>query len=229
MTAPVWRSQNTSTSGTTTILATMPTGFQANDILMLAITGAEGSTIATPSGWTKIGSTLSTSTHTNGTALAVFWKRATGSEVTLTIADSGDHTLQTMHAISGCITTGDPIDDFTPSVDNVANTSLALGGPNTTKYDTLLFIVAAHGRDVSNAQFSSYGYPTNTTTPQAKRSDNSTISGVGGGIGTWTTTMPPVGYVGSNFTATIGGSTLKAGFVIALKPPIPNSCGVLLG
>lgn len=225
MTAPLWRSQNTFNSGTGTVSTTLPTGFAADDILILAVRGEEadsGTAIATPSGWTKIGSEVVSGSGSTGSRLAVFWKRATGSETTLTIADSGANTETTMHAISGCITSGDPVNAFaTTADDGTADTSLSLDGITTTEDDTLVVFVAANGSIATTAMYSSYGWPTNIISPNLKRSDNrADIGGLGtqgGGIGVWTGTMGVAGSIGGSFTATTAANTRHIGFVIALK------------
>jgi len=224
MTAPTWRSQNTANSSTGTVSTDLAAGFQANDILILTV-GAEetAGSIATPSGWTQIGTTLDSGSGTTGQKMAVFWKRATGSETTFNVADSGVWTMSSMQAISGCIASGDPVDAFQTITQSSATSNISLPSLTTTTNDTLVLFTTVHGVGAAGAQFNSgYTYPPNIIAPNAKRTDYaSDVGGLGQGGGTacWTATMGAAGSTGGTFSATVGApsNTRYCGFVIALK------------
>lgn len=115
--APAWRSSNVIAGAVATSLALpYPAGIAANDILLVRLSSdvGTGTNLNTPTDFTAIGSEVDEGTTFVGN---VFWKRATGSESgTLTISQSSggggsDVFMGTMHAISGCVASGDPIED----------------------------------------------------------------------------------------------------------------------
>ncbi len=222
--APVWRSQNTPNSSTTTVSTDLPAGFQALDILILTV-GCEETvgTIDTPSGWTQIGTQLNSGSGTTGNAMAFFWKRATGSETTFNIADESiPWTLSSMQAISGCIQTGNPIDDFDTQAEAVADSSFTLPEITSTVDNTLVLVSVVHGIGASN-NFGAPGGATNVASKTERTDYGADIGGLGEGGGTacWTGTLATAGVTGGAFTATSGANTRKTGFIIALLPQ-PN-------
>jgi hypothetical protein len=225
MTAPLWRSQNTPNSSTGTVSTNFPTGFQADDILILTIVAEEtAASIATPSGFTQIGSTLNSGSGTTGQKMAVFWKRATGSETTITVADSGVWTMTSMQAISGCIASGNPVDSFATTTQSTANSTVTCPEITTTEADCIIVFTVGHGVGSAGAKFNSgYTYPTNIIAPNAKRTDYAAdVGGLGQGGGTacWTGTMGAAGLTGGTFSAVVGApnNTRWCSFTIALKP-----------
>jgi hypothetical protein len=218
--APTWRSQNTPNSSTGAVSTDLPAGFQANDILILTV-GAEETvgTIATPSGWTQIGSQLNSGSGTTGNDMAIFWKRATGSETTFNVADTGVWTLSSIQAISGCIQTGNPIDTFNTQAEAVADTSFTLPEITTSVDNTLILVSVVHGIGASN-NFGAPGGATNVSGKTERTDYGADIGGLGEGGGTacWTGTLATAGVTGGSFTATSGASTRKTGFILALIP-----------
>lgn len=140
---PVYRSSNVIAGAVaTTLELPYPAGIAANDILLVLLSSdvGTGTNLTTPTDFTAIGSEVD-----EGTTFVcnVFWKRATGSESgTLTIAQSSggggsDVFMGTMHAISGCVASGDPIEDT--DVAQTTGTSLT-SGTVTTLGDNRLIV-----------------------------------------------------------------------------------------
>ncbi len=210
MTAPTWRSHTTPAGSTGTVSVALPAGHAANDILILCVTGEEAdAAIATPAGWTRIGNVLNSGSGTTGSQLAVFWKRDSGSETDpLIVADSGDHTFATMHAIQGCAVSGSPVDTFAQDTDTSITSQFNIPTITTGQADCLVVFVGNHGIDALGAQFNSgYTYPTNIIAPNAKRADGSTDVSLGGGIAVWTGTMGAAGSIGGTLDAVVGAPT----------------------
>jgi hypothetical protein len=233
MAAPAWRSQNTYTGAAATSLSitTFPTGYQADDILLLVVRSDETYTINTPSGWTLIDQ-IANSGGTTGSSAAVFWKRTDGSESSFSVTisgGSGANIEATLHAISGCATSGNPIDALATTIDDDGvNHDVSLNDIDTSVDETLVFIVAVHGIIATNAQYgfvTGYTYPSNLTST-AKRSDNSSSLSSntrGGGIATWSGAMLSSGNVGGNFECVIGRvspgtNSRDLGFMFSLLP-----------
>lgn len=226
--APVWRSQNTPNSSTGTVSTDLPPAFAANDILLLSVSAEEtAASIATPSGWTQIGSTLNSGSGTTGQKFAVFWKRATGSETTLTVADSGTWTMTSMQAISGCVTSGSPIDTSATTTQSVATSNITCPSITTGVDNALVVFTVGHGLGAGGAQFNSgQTFPPNVISPTGKRSDyTADVGGLGEGGGTacWTGAMGTAGSTGGTLSSTLGApnNSRYCAFTISLIPD-PN-------
>jgi hypothetical protein len=106
---------------------TLPT-HAANDILVCTVmvwspdTVADIDVMPTPAGWTKQSDIPITVAGLDG-RMGFFWKRATSSSETNPVFTQGANWIVSTnglfsgraYTISGCITTGDPWDDFQPS------------------------------------------------------------------------------------------------------------------
>lgn len=89
-----------------------PSTVNANDILFISVMDADNDTFTVPSGFTLI---RQSSTNTN-LSVALFWKRAIGTEtgtitVTSALAD-GQVVGGIMYRYTGCVTSGTPYEQF---------------------------------------------------------------------------------------------------------------------
>lgn len=212
---------------TGTCTPTMPATILANDIL-LAVACGEGPdegvsiTLNTANGFAQIGTTQSGS-NGGGTEAnpdldcAVFWKRAVGADAAPIFADSGDHTTCAVHQFRGAAVTGDPWDVFAEGNDGAANDTTGLvPGATTTEADTLVVLIQGTSNNAtSTANCSAW---TNANLGAlTERFDSTNTIGLGGGHCMATGTYAGPGAYGDT-TVTLGATTYKAAWSIALKP-----------
>src|ERR1041385_2946104 len=117
MALPTYKGSGTFTSGTASITPSMPPGGAApaaNDILLLVCESEnQAITLTTANGFVEITNSpqsAGTAATDPGSRLAVFWKRAVGSDAAPVVADAGDHTTGQLHCFSGCRVSGNPWD-----------------------------------------------------------------------------------------------------------------------
>lgn len=119
----------------------VPSGVVADDIVLLHMfTDITTSTITPPSGFTQAADSPQNVTGGLTMRLAVFWKRAVGSESgTYTSTFSASTFAEAVATrYSGCITSGSPFDVTNGNVDTVGNTLTAAVSVTTTVPNTLL-------------------------------------------------------------------------------------------
>lgn len=208
MTAPVWRSAGTmvTSASDSTLSPGLPSGYQANDILVIVYNGFAIGSHTTPSGYTEV--TSSPHTDTFGSYEGVCWKRATASES----APSIGGVQARIHAISGCITTGSPIDAVAVTDQTGSSTnSVSATGITTTAADDMVFVYICSGnssRTVSSEACASL-------TSFAERTDDGAATGYSMAVATGGKTT--AGATGTT-TATIStGSAFPNTFVVGLK------------
>jgi hypothetical protein len=205
-------------SGTGAITPVLPSGIATNDILLLAIeTGNEAISISNQNGgtWTEV---TNSPQGTGGTRLTVFWSRYNGTQGNPTTSDSGNHQLGRITAFRGAATSGNPWDVTAGGVESTSDTSGAIPGTTTTVGNTLVVaIIATDLPDATGtANFSSWA--NGNLTAVTERTDNTTNSGNGGGLGIATGLKATAGAYG-NTTVTLANSAVKGMMSIALKPP----------
>lgn len=179
MAAPTFVAAGARTTATTGAMAcALPTGIQADDILILAVQTANQA-ISTPSGYTEIGTQArkagGTAAASGSSRLCVFWKRAGSSESAPSTSAVGNHQTGQMYAFRGCATSGDPW-DFQAELAGPFSTTCGWIGPSasggsTTCYkdnvllsggtsistlgaDRLMVWIAGHAIDSNSAQAS---------------------------------------------------------------------------
>jgi len=199
----------------------MPAGEVANDILLLACESEnQAITLSTPQGFVEVPNSpqgTGTAGSAGSTRLAVFWKRAVGSDVIPVIADAGDHVTGQIHCFSGCITTGNPWDVTAGAVDTVSDTSGACPTVTTTVADCLVVLLYSTSNDATST--TNFSAQTNAALANlTERTDNSNTAGLGGGHGMATGEKAVAGVVGTT-AVTYAAVSLKGLMTIALKPP----------
>lgn len=198
---PTFVARGTAVAGTAGITVGMPSGFQSNDILVLMLETA-GQFVADPSGWTNfafIGG-AGTGGGTNGVATMMWWKRATGSETTVAVADSGDHQNAAVSAYRGCVATGSPIGQSGGAAATGVTTKSIVGASSLTANSLIVPFAAASLGSNSTLNFTSPGGD------YASRGIFATTQGNGGTFGFadmhhsgttlsagWTTVTPDAG------------------------------------
>lgn len=201
-------------SSTGTITPGLPSGTQADDILLLFVETKGGESI-TVTGWEAAPNTPVDASVQYPTRLSVFWKRAGSSESAPTTADSGDHQIGGILGIRGCTTVGSP---FFVSTGGTTAASTSQSGTSFTSYlsDLLVVNAFAQGGDGYTAgQFSAW---TNASLANiTERFDEFTDLGDGGGFAVATGERSATGSVSAT-TATFTASTQGAQWTAALIP-----------
>lgn len=171
-----------SASGTGDVVPTLPSGHQANDILLL-FRQSSNEANSIPTGYTKLGpmSGIVPGPASGATRIVVAWKRDNGSESDPTVVDTGDHTLAQIMAVRGCPTSGDPFLCVGATRKITASTT-GTASAGATPIDNCLVVNAwAHSLDTASTVFSS---PINSNLANLTLQINvSTTDGFGGGIG----------------------------------------------
>lgn len=159
---------------------------QAGDLGLLLVETAN-EPIATPSGWTQIGSTQGCGTAGgDGTALQVFYRIAIGSsEAAPNVPDSGNHTLCQVHAYRGvnasAVLDGGAAGGVTP---DALQTTLTLSGVTTRTTNALAVFAVATSRDPTvSPKTNSFSGWSGSGLTLTERQDFAVGTGAGGGIG----------------------------------------------
>jgi hypothetical protein len=226
---PAYKGSGTFTSGTGTIVPPMPTAGAApaaNDILLLVCESEnQAITLSSAQGFVEVTNSPQ-GTGTAGTAgstrLSVFWKRAVGSDVAPTVADSGDHTTGQIHCFSGVKTSGNPWNITAGGVDTTSDTSGSIPGATTTVNDCLVVLLCSSSADtLSTAQFGSWANADLGTVTE--RTDNTVAAaGLGGGHGMATGTLAVAGAYTSS-SVTLATASLKGMMSVALESANPST------
>lgn len=217
-TLPTVASVGTEFSSTGAPTATLPSGWQENDILLLVLQQSNEANVTAPSGYKQIGpqNGIGTAAAAGSVKLSIFWKRATSSESAPTIPDTGDHTYGVMLAIRGCPTVDDPFHFGGNAWNFTAGTSwTGSGGYATTVDNSLVMCVVGHAVDSASPQFS--GWTNADLASVTEQFDGSTTNGTGGGIAIATGARIAAGAVGAT-TATIASSTVTVSSRIVWIP-----------
>jgi len=211
------------TSNTNTWDAVAPSGITDDDILIL-IVSLDG-TGANP---TASGFTLIVSNDANGVDHAIFYKRASSESGNYTVNWTGsEQGYLTIYRISGCITTGSPVDQ-SPTGHQATGTGITVTGLTSTVIDTLaLAFVTVDSQKVDGADTVSGTGWTEIGVSQ-NRGNN-----FGCGIISASAPMASISTVADAVFGTWGSDGLVAN-MINLKPPVAAggfaySQGVIIG
>lgn len=150
--APTYQSvgsygQTTGGSPAASVDCGVPSGVVADEVILLHMfTDITTSTITPPSGFTQVTDSPQNVTGGLTMRIAVFWKRATGSESGLYTSSFSASTFAEAVATryTGCITSGVPFDVTNGNVDTVGNTLTAAVSVTTTVANTLLVHTAGN-------------------------------------------------------------------------------------
>lgn len=194
----------------------------AGDFLLLSVHSANEA-VATPSGWTDVGVTYSTGTAgaAGGTRLSQFWKIQSGSDTTVTVADSGSTTGGAITAWRGVNNTN-PIASIQGGVEASATTSLTLPAVTVGEDQLVLWSMAidADANSTANVTNITHGSLTSIT----ELVDRTTNAGAGGGISVWYSPNILAPQTVSAATATVSNGIYTYS-TIALRPAIISLSG----
>lgn len=232
---PTYKGSGTFTSGSGAITPPMPTGGAApaaDDILLLVVESEnQAISLTTANGFVQIPNSpqsAGTAATNPASRLAVYWKRAVGGDAAPVVADPGDHATAQIHCFSGCKTTGDPWNVIGAGNDGGANdTTGVIPGATTTVPNCLVVLLCSTSNNAtSTTNFS--GWTNADLAALTERTDNSNTIGLGGGHGMATGEKATAGTYG-NTTVTLGATSFKGAFSIALEPPAVTQEAILLG
>lgn len=206
----------TTAGGQSSLTLAVPTGYTSGDLLLVFAESANETISITTSGWTQIGSQASQGTGTaaaaNATRVACFYKWATASESSISIADSGDHTVGCMTCWRGVSSWETPVS----GINATATASCSCPAITTTINGSCVINTIATDYDgASTTRFSSWA---NTDLASITEICDYTISNQdGGGLGIAYGLDTVAGSVKST-TVTSAGSEEHGYITIALKP-----------
>lgn len=211
-------SAGSAATGTGAITVNLPSSYSVGDLLLLFCESANQS-ITAPSGWTEIGAQASQGTGTAGAAggvrLATFYKFATSSESSVTIADSGDHTFGIMAAFSG-VDSSNPFNASASGIDSSATSALSWPIVTTTVDGCMIINCVASDYDASAiGRFSSWSNSSLSSITEAI--DRFYSSGTGGGVGMAYGIKTSAGAVSAT-TCTELSAVVHGYLTLALKP-----------
>ena len=224
MPAPTFRANSTIASGSGDVAITYPTGYAANDILVLALEGANQSnaqahTNLTNNNWIRVANsnvTQGTLGAATATKVDVWWRRVTSNANTaVNIVDFGDHTMCVMAAFSNCVTTGDPWDTGTAAGVNVvvgtATSQVTFRNVTTSEANTLVLNWITSPRDAAAAHINAspiiINSPSGDETDITERIDWGTTQQNGGTIALLTYRKPSAGQTGNLRANTVTSNT----------------------
>lgn len=229
---------STVTAGTGTCTPTMPGSIVANDILILVACGegddeGVGIALTTANGFASV---IAEQDGADNDALEedpesnceVFWKRAVGGDSAPVVTDSGDHTTCAVHQFRGTKKTGNPWNASAGGNDSNANdTSANIPGATTTADNCLVVLIQSTSNNATST--ANCGAVTNANLANiTERFDSSNTSGLGGGHCIITGELATQGTYATS-TLTMGATTFKAAFSIALEGALGGSVRTLMG
>jgi hypothetical protein len=192
--------------------------FAAGDKLYVAVESANQA-ITAPTGFTEDTSSpqsVGTAAAAGGVRLGLFSKVADGTETTISVGDSGDHTTAIGYAWR-------PASGETLSVEATTGTTQVTGATatitwpavTTTVNNCIILNFVALDRDLISAN--AVGAPTNASLANlTRRGGETTTDGQGGGVGLVSGELATAGSSGTT-TASQGSSVAWAAITIALK------------
>lgn len=124
MAIPVWQSGTTVTAAAdTSAVVTLPSSIAVNDIVVVTLYKENTNAVTPAAGFTEKGTAPTT---TAPQAHHVFWKRMSGGESgTVTFSWTGSvFRAASAHRITGCITSGDPIEGMGTAQSNASVSTL---------------------------------------------------------------------------------------------------------
>ncbi|KKU14490.1 MAG: Fibronectin type III domain protein [Parcubacteria group bacterium GW2011_GWB1_45_9] len=200
------------------ITPVLPAGIATNDILLLFLeTSGEAITVANGNGGTWSGVSGSPQSPSGAVTLTVFWSRYNGTQGDPTTSDSGNHQGGSICAYRGVVTTGNPWDVTSGSVDATSDVSGDIAGATTIGPDRLVVIVGA-GATAGDTPIATV-VNSSLANISAVRVNAETGTGDGGGLTVFDGQRATEGAY-STTTLTFATATVKAMMTISLQPPV---------
>jgi len=218
--APKFRSAGDFISGTGALTVTLPTGWQEDDLFLLFVETANQA-VSTPTGWTELSSSpqgTGTAGGTTATRITAYYKYATSSESSVSVADPGDHAGAFILALYN-------VDQTTPfdvmSGDTASSSTFVTFPSVTTTIDKCLILNAIGSMvDVATPRISNL---VNANLLElTELVDVSTTQGNGGGLAVASGLKVAAGSTGGT-TATLATTSVQGRLTIAVRPYVAPS------
>ncbi len=214
-------------AGTAGITITVPSTRATGDLILI-FAESENEDIATPTNFIDLSSSPQGTGAGGGTTsvrLEIFYKVSNGTETTVAIADSGNHTQAFAMVIGGIAASGF-IND-TSGTTASSSTSVSFPSVTTTQNTCLILNAVAGSQDTATPQASAWANASLFNV--VEQADNYTTSAGGGGISVgsgWQTTSGATGAT----TATLANASLQGLITLALTSiaPIPSAFNAFL-
>jgi len=191
--SPVW--QNGTNGGTTgsaaSSVVTLPASIAANDVCVVTIYKENLAAVTPPAGFTEKTGTGVPPAVGSQQAQYTFWKRMAGGESgTVTFSWTGAaFQTWTCDRVSGCVTSGDPIEAIAGASSNTSTTAEPAVSLASTSANSLLYHAACNflGGDSQSAAPSGFTERQDTLDVLASNTKDNTAGGATGSLsGTWT-------------------------------------------
>jgi glycerophosphoryl diester phosphodiesterase len=218
---PGWYGFGAYSANATTATPALPTGWKDGDLCLLFAECSITETVSTPSGWTALtGSPVTTGASTTSARLYGFYRRMVDGDSAPSVTGPTTHVSAVIHGIRGVKQTGNPWNQITTSIEDVADTTFSWPSVTTTVPNCLIIHAVGIGWDANSYGWNGVSNYTNAALIDLQsESGNSTNLGDGGGIGVGRGTKLTAGAVGNTtMEATAANNTYKAFFTIALEP-----------
>lgn len=200
-------------SGTTgAVIYALPAGQAALDVFFLFVE-TNGAALTTPAGWGLVAATAVTTGLP--TKLWCFWRLATASESSVTVAATTDHQSGRMVAIRGSSPSGNPWDVAPVAVENLSDTTVSIPGGTTIGPNRLILAAFSTGQDIASTANAS-GWTNASLGSVTEIMDNWVVDGDGGGFAVATGTLAVAGTYSAT-TATVGTANFKGLMSIAVR------------
>lgn len=226
MTAPTFRSNSAFQTGTGSVTIALPTGYAANDILVLNIESsnqflAQAYTNLTNNGWARPANSnvfVGTAASANATTTDIWWKRSAASETAVVLGDFGNHTTGVVTAFANCVTTGNPWQGTINVITSVATAQVNTSAVTTNTTNSLVCVFINTPRDAAAAQINASPVLFNNSdeVEVTERYDWGSTSGDGGTLGLITLRKPSVG-LSANLRANLVVANTATMFIGALQ------------
>lgn len=216
MTLPTIVAVGTVATATTGTLTVPVHAGNAADHIQLLFLEAANEPLNTITGFTRIGSGAVIQSTGLVTDFSAFWKRSVGGDGSVSVTSTPqNHLIGRIVGVSGCITSGSPVNIVATGLDNVVDTAISIPGATTTADDCMVFAGFTTGADTNTAQLS--GSFINASLGSVTTQVNDwTISGNGGGIAVCSGTKATAGAYSAT-TATLVTANTAAMMSFALQ------------
>lgn len=191
-------------------------------------------TLQTANGFVEVASSPQQSgVNANGeaSALAVFWKRATGgAEANPVVNWIADHVRAKIFTFGGCVASGDPWNVSAGNVEDPAATAISIPGATTTQPNTLIALMLGWGRDGgASIEFDLVGSWANADLKNlVEKYESNTPIGLGSAFALVTGRKIVAGAFGAS-TGTMSSAQRQARIALALRGPSGGSIELGVG
>jgi hypothetical protein len=210
--APAFQAAGTKAEGTTSATPSWP-AHQAGDVALLIVetTGNQLPSLSSAQGFVAVAGSPQSTGASNGTTLAVYWKRAASASEAAPTVSSSNHVLAQIITFRDVAPTGNPWDVTAGDALGSQSSSFSIPGATTTAPNALVVGVLATS-DVATAS----GWTNAGLTDLTARASVTTTTGNGGGLHVATGIKATAGAIGAT-TGSLDAANRQARMSIALR------------